>query len=87
MRRKAEKEWKRSKFLRIVQEQSCILQTRTKSLKAFIVSGVWWFVKLILPIETQKLHFRVRPWLLLTILNFLERGPTDITVFWYLYSF
>ena len=44
-------------------------------------SGVWWSVKLILPTETQKSHFYVRPWSLLTILNFSKRGPTDTTVF------
>ena len=35
----------------------------------------------VLQSETQKLHFCMRPWLLLTILNFYERGPTDTTVF------
>ena len=81
MRRHDEKEWKGSKFLRIVQQQSCILQTRTESLKPFIISGVWWSVEFVLPPETQKSHFCVPPWSLLTILNFSERGPTDTTVF------
>ena len=57
------------------------IQSRTESLKSFIVSGVRWSVKLVLPTGTQKLHFCVRPWLLLTILNFSEWGPTDTTVF------
>ena len=34
-------------------------------------------VKLVLQTETQKSHFSVRPWSLLTILNFSEQGPTD----------
>ena len=62
----------------------CILQTRIESQKPFIVSGVWWSVKLVLPTETQKSHFCVRPWSLVTILNFFERGPTDRTVLMYL---
>ena len=44
MRRPDEKEWKCSKFLRMVQWQLCILQARTESLKPFIVSGVSWSV-------------------------------------------
>ena len=44
MRSSDEKEWKCSKFLCIVQQQSKILQTRTESLKPYIVSGVWWSV-------------------------------------------
>ena len=44
----------------------CILQTIIESLKPFIVSGVWWSVKLVLPTETQKLHFCVCSWALLT---------------------
>ena len=63
MRRPDEKEWKCSKFFRIAQWQPSILQTRSDSLKPFIVSGV-----------TQKSRFCVRPWSLLTILNFSERG-------------
>ena len=43
--------------------------------------GVWWPVKLVLQTELQKSHFGVRPWSLLTILNFSERGLTDTTVF------
>ena len=62
-------------------QQSCILQTRTESVKPFIVSGVSWSLKLVLPTETQKLQFCVRPWSLRTILNFSGRGPTDKTVF------
>ena len=58
--------------------QLCILQTRTESLKPCILSlGVWWSVKLVLQTEMEKLHFRVRPWSLLTILNFSEQEPTD----------
>ena len=58
--------------------QSCILQTRTESLKPCILSlGVWWSVKLVLQTEMQKSHFRVRPWSLLTTLNFSEQEPTD----------
>ena len=30
---------------------------------------------------TQKLDFCVYPWLLLTVLNFSARGPTDTTYF------
>ena len=60
---------------------SCILQTRTEILKPCIVSGVRWSVKLVLQPEAQKLHVCMRPWLLLTVLNFSERGPTDKTVF------
>ena len=37
-------------------------------------------VTLVLQTEKQKFHFCVRPWLLLTILNFSERGPTDTMV-------
>ena len=48
MRRPDEKEWKCPKFLRIVQLEPCILQTRIESLKPFIVSGMWWSVKLVL---------------------------------------
>ena len=46
--------------------ESCILQISTESLKPFIVSGVSWSVKLVLLTETQKSHFCVRPWSLLT---------------------
>ena len=74
MRRLDEKEWKCLKFFRIVQWQPRILQTRSDSLKPFIVSGLWWSVKLVLPTETQKSRFCVRPWSLLAILNFSERG-------------
>ena len=66
---------------RIVPWQSCILQTRTESLKLVIVSGVSFSVKLVLPTETQKLHFCVRPWSLLTVFNFSEQGPTDTAVY------
>ena len=31
--------------------------------------------------ETEKLHLCVCPWLLLTILNFSAREPTDTTVY------
>ena len=58
-----------------------ILQTRTESLKPFIVSGVSWSLKLVLSTETQKSHFSVRPWSLLTILNFSEQEPIDTAVF------
>ena len=34
-------------------------------------------VQLVLQTETQKSHFSVRPWSLLTILNFSKQGPTD----------
>ena len=81
MRRPDEEEWKCSKFLRIAQYLSCILQTRTESLKSFIVSGVSWSVILVLPTERQKSHFCVCPWSLLTILNLSEQGPTDTMVF------
>ena len=37
-------------------------------------------VKLALPTETQKSHCCVRPWSLLTILNFSKRGSTDTMV-------
>ena len=43
--------------------------TRNESLKAFIVSGVRWSVKLSQQTEAQKLHFCVRQWSLLTILR------------------
>ena len=56
---------------------SFILQTRTESLKPCIVLDMRWSVKLVLQTETQKLHFWVRPWSLLTLLNFSERGPTN----------
>ena len=74
MRRPDEKEWKCLKFFRIAQWQPRILQTRSDSLKPFIVSGLWWSVKLALPTETQKSRFCMRPWSLLAILNFSERG-------------
>ena len=45
------------------------------------ISKTVYCIVLVLQTETQKSHFCVRPWLLLTILNFLERGPTDTTVF------
>ena len=38
----------------------------------YIVSGVWWSVKLVLKSGMQKSHFCLRPWSLLTILNFSE---------------
>ena len=46
------KEWKCSKFLRII--QTCVLQTRTESLKPCIELGVWWSAKLFLQTVTQK---------------------------------
>ena len=46
-----------------------------------IVLDVRWSVKLVLQTEMQKSHFCVRPWLLLTILNFSELAPADTTVF------
>ena len=73
------KEWKCSKFLHVM--QSCILQTKTESLKPCMVIGMWWPVKLVLQTETKKSHFCVRPWSLLTILNFSGRRSTDTTVF------
>ena len=54
--------------------------TDTESLKPLIVSGVSRSAKLVLPIETQKSHFCMRPWSLLTTLNFSKQGPTDTTV-------
>ena len=42
---------------------------------------VWWSVKLVLQTKLQKSNFCVRPWSLLTIINFSKRGPTDTTVF------
>ena len=42
-----------------------------------ILWGVWWSVKLVLQTGMQKSLFCVRPWSLLTILNFSKRGPTD----------
>ena len=38
-------------------------------------------------LEIEKWHLCMRPWLLLTILNFSARGPTDITIFYCLFSF
>ena len=58
-----------------------ILQTRTDSLNRLLYQVCDGLQKLILPTETQKSHFCVRPWSLLTISNFFERGPTDATVF------
>ena len=36
--------------------------------------------KIVLQTELQKSPFCVRPWSLLTILNFSERGPTDNSI-------
>ena len=47
------KEWKRSKVLCII--ESCILQTRTESLKSRIVLGVWWSLKLVLQTDMKKI--------------------------------
>ena len=47
-------------------------RTVAKSLKPFIVLGLSRSVKFVLPIGTQKLYFCVRPWSLITILNFSE---------------
>ena len=68
-------------YLRIEQQQLCILQSRSESLKPCIGSGVYQSVKLDLQAETQESHFCVRPWSLLTVLNFFKRGPTDTTLF------
>ena len=38
-------------------------------------------LKLVLQTETQKSHFCVRPWSLLTMLNFSEQRVTDTIVF------
>ena len=46
-----------------------------------IILHVRWCVKLVLQTEMQKLHFCVRPWLLLTILNYFERAQTDTALF------
>ena len=46
-----------------------------------IVLGVFYmlnFFKLVLQTEMQKSHFCVRPWSLLTILNFSEREKLDV---------
>ena len=37
--------------------------------------------------KTEKSHFCLRPWSLLTILNFSKRGLTDTRAFWCLFSF
>ena len=53
----------------------------TDPLKLFIVSGMWWSVKLVLPTETQKLHFCERPWSLhgrpWSLLVFSEQGADN----------
>ena len=38
-------------------------------------------------LKTEESHLGVRPWSLLTILNFSARGPTDTTVFYCPFSF
>ena len=55
-------------------DQTWISKTMCRIPYSMIVWGVWWSVKLVLQIGLQQSHFAVRPWSLLTILNFFRTG-------------
>ena len=67
-----------SKFLRIVQQQSCILQTRTESQKLYIVSGVWWSVNWFYQLKRKNRTFACRQTQRYFIVSTPSRRDNDV---------